>query len=259
MLVDTFIPSCKSSYYSFVQKPLHNTENSILICRKISDFKHKIENSDYFQQSIEILSNETKFPITKIVCFGIGQIRQCNTSRYQLAYILALRSHLKLKSIQFHEPILNHHDGDLLNELHCELDPENVEGKVELDSSQTTLVFLPHCPKQLINNLLWKNWSAKALRRTILIGNSFRSIIQQTPISCVAQDAGFINQIERYTAEFSLRNSFEYKNIFNDISIHFFNTEHCEDNFFDICLEPSYDLSELIERFDSDLKISKNG
>lgn len=197
------------------------------------------------------MSSQSKTAPTKIVCFGIGQIRHCYISRYQLAYILNLRTYLKIDSIEFHEPLLNHHDTDLLNTLNCELFSTNIEGKLDLDSSQTTIVFLPHCPKQLINNLLWKNWSADALRHLILISNSLHSIIQQTPISCTVQDAGFISRIERYTAEFSLRNSFEQKNVFNDIAIHFFDTQNLEENFFDICLEPTYDISELIEATDS--------
>lgn len=112
-------------------------------------------------------------------------------------------------------------------------------------------MFLPHCPKQLINNLLWKNWSADALRYLIVISNSFQSIVEQTPISCIDQDAGFISRVEPYTKEFSLRNSFEQKNVFNDIAIHFFETQDLEENIFEICLEPSYEISELIEATDS--------
>lgn len=219
-------------------------------CRKIADFTHKIEHSNYFKQSVEILTEQSELPITKIVCFGIGRIRHCSTSRYQLAYILALRSYFKIDSIQFHEPLLTHHDADLLSALNCELVSLNCEGKLKFDSAQTTLVFLPHCPKQLINNLLWKNWSANCLKQIVLISNSFQAIVQQTPISCIAQDAGFISRIERYTTEFTLRNSFEHKNVFNDSAIHFFNTDNCEENIFDLCSEPFYDISELIETAD---------
>ncbi|KAG4080286.1 hypothetical protein HA402_010778 [Bradysia odoriphaga] len=219
--------------------------------RKIAEFTQKIENSDYFCQSLELVSNRsTEPPITKIVCFGIGHIRHCNTSRYQLAYILALRRHFQVESIQFHEPLLSGQDEDLLKALNCELVSINIEGKLEINPSETTLVFLPHCPKQLINNLLWKNWSANALRRIVLICNSFQAIVQQTPISCLGQDAGYISRIERHTTEFSLRNSFEHRNVFNDIAIHFFNADNYEDNFFDHQLEPSYDTSELIETID---------
>ncbi len=129
------------------------------------------------------------------MCFGIGRIRHCKTSRYQLAYILAVRAHFKVESIEFHEPLLSHHDEDLLNALNCQLAPINIEGKLEINSAETTLAFLPHCPKQLINNLLWRNWSADALRQIILISNSFQAIVQQTPISCIDRDAGFISRI----------------------------------------------------------------
>lgn len=237
----------------------HLTLKILSIYRKIADFTSTIETSDYFNQSIEIVSTHSKLPITKIVCFGIGRIRHCKTSRYQLGYILALRKHFKVDSIQFHEPLLSHqHDKDLLNALHCELVTVNVEGKLEIDSTETTVAFLPHCPKQLVNNLLWKNWSANALQPIILISNSFHAIVQQTPISCIDQDAGYINRIERYTSEFSLENSFEHKNVFNDIGIHFFNDISCTNQIFDYHLEPSYGISELIESTDQ-LSIRWNG
>lgn len=225
--------------------------NNLSNSRKIADFIQKIEISEFFKQSIELLTDHSTTPsIKQIVCFGIGRIRHCIVSRYQLAYILALRSHLEVATIQFHEPLLTHqHDTELLNALDCELIATNCEGKLNIDS--TTLAFLPHCPKQLINNLLWKNWSADALQHIILIGNSFASIVQQTPVSCIAQDAGFISRIEPYTSEFTLRNSFEHRNVFNDTAIHFFNTERCEANIFDdFRSEPTYDLSELIETTD---------
>jgi len=227
------------------------TFNKTVELRKIADSTSKIKDSDYFQQTIEILTKETKKPPTTIVCFGIGLLRENHISRYQFAYILAVKSYFDIKSIQFHEPLLNDHDKDLLNSLNCDLFSTNIEGKLKLDASETTLVFLPHCPKQLTNNLLWKNWSVNGLRHLILISNSFRSTVEQTASNCIAQDAGFISRIAKYTTEISLRNSFEHKNVFNDIAIHFFDIQNCEEDFFEDCEEPTYGLSELIEAADS--------
>lgn len=33
-----------------------------------------------------------------------------------------------------------------------------------------------HCGKALYNNLLWRNWSAEALSKMVIIGNSFKGI-----------------------------------------------------------------------------------
>ena len=56
----------------------------------------------------------------------------------------------------------------------------NCEGRFEVhddggDSVQ--LFYLPHCPKQLSNNLLWANWSAEKLRKLVVVGNSFERIL----------------------------------------------------------------------------------
>ena len=46
----------------------------------------------------------------------------------------------------------------------------------EADSA-AELFFLPHCPKQLSNNLLWSNWRPDKLRRLVVVGNSFKRIL----------------------------------------------------------------------------------
>lgn len=49
------------------------------------------------------------------------------------------------------------------------------EGKHGIDGS-ATLFYMVHCGKALYNNLLWRNWSAEALSKMVIIGNSFRGI-----------------------------------------------------------------------------------
>ena len=46
----------------------------------------------------------------------------------------------------------------------------NEEGKRTVD--KTTVFFMPHCPMQLYNNVIWANWSLN-LSNVIVVGNSF--------------------------------------------------------------------------------------
>lgn len=34
-----------------------------------------------------------------------------------------------------------------------------------------TLVYMPHCPRSLFDDLLRKNWSVEALKRLVILGN----------------------------------------------------------------------------------------
>ena len=62
----------------------------------------------------------------------------------------------------------------VLGLLGLEVLETNCEGRFEVpDDDPVQLFYLPHCPKQLSNNLLWANWSAEKLQKLVLVGNSF--------------------------------------------------------------------------------------
>ncbi|EFN69759.1 SRR1-like protein [Camponotus floridanus] len=80
---------------------------------------------------------------------------------------------------------------------------------------------MPHCSRQLTNNFLYANWG-EGLSNCILLANSFSGIVD----SCLHRDAlnmaGYILRIRPYVTEIQLENSFEYEEVFNDLSIHIF-------------------------------------
>lgn len=188
----------------------------------------------------------TRVPIEQIICFGIGHISSCSIARHQLAYILAIRKEFNIKSIEFHEPTLTSLEKSILVEFNCKIYPINLEGKRLIDQ-QSTILYLPHCPKQLTNNLLWRNWTATSLQNiALLIGNSFASIIESTPERFLKQDAEYLLKIFPFTTEIKFPNNFRHTDIFNDLSIHLFKvntvdvaiwTDNCEPKYLDSCTE----------------------
>lgn len=155
-----------------------------------------------------------------IICIGIGHFSDCSISRHQLAFILSVKELFGFDSIVFHEPILTCSEVNVLKTLNCSVAAKNVEGKVEIDG--VTLVYAPHCPKQLINNLLWKNWNADTLIHLIYIGNSFSNLVNSTPSRFLSIDAGFIVKLQPHCEEIDLINDFRFTDIFNDTSVHQF-------------------------------------
>lgn len=81
--------------------------------------------------------------------------------------------------MSLYDPVLSPEEKEIIELLDCLVIETNEEGKRKVDCD--TLFFVPHCPKQLVNNLLWKNWG-KSLSQCIIIGNSFRKIFESIQI-----------------------------------------------------------------------------
>lgn len=229
--------------------------------RRIEKIADETRVSAYFLKFFEALSKATShFPDAsrEITCFGIGHFEDCLISRHQLAFILALRSELGVERISFHEPILSRAEIEILRKLDCDVWSKNLEGKVLLDSAKVNIVFSPHCPKQLTNNLLWRNWCPTSLRSLVYIGNSFGNLLNSTPSRYLETDAKFVVRIHPFAEEVPIENSYRFSDIFNDTSIHVFPSERLsslsESFWQDETDEPNY--TEDIELITSDI-ISK--
>lgn len=175
--------------------------------------------------------------IEQIVCYGLGRYSNCVTSRYQLGFLIALKNKYQSK-VFVYDPLFNNTEKEIIPELNCELILENEEGKRKLIPDICTLIFAPHCPKQLTNNFLWANWNCN-IKNCIILGNSFLKVIFNP--TCLIQSAEYILKISPFTTEYSLLNSFRFKDIFNDLSFHIFNIETASEEFWSInSLAPVY-------------------
>ena len=74
------------------------------------------------------------------------------------------------------DPVLSSSEKKILHELKFQTSEENLEGCYLVDNSVSnlTVFYLPHCPKQLLNNILWTNWDR--LDRILILGNSISGI-----------------------------------------------------------------------------------
>ena len=76
------------------------------------------------------------------------------------------------------DPVLSLSEKKILREFKFNTSEENLEGCYLVNSvskSNLTVFYLPHCPKQLLNNILWTNWDR--LDRILILGNSISGII----------------------------------------------------------------------------------
>lgn len=217
-----------------------------LYYRRLEETKNEIHISNYFSETVTSLKKaSTEIDLNKnlqILCFGLGRFSTCSTSRFQLAYILLIKEYFKIKTASFSDPIFSSHELLLLESLNCQVITENLEGKYQIENNNITIFYLPHCPKQLTNNILWKNWGLQ-LQNIILIGNSFDSLISSTPERILKSNAEFLLKINPFVRELHLENNFKYSDIFNDTSIHLFlkdKIENLEIDFWENISEPNY-------------------
>lgn len=235
---------------------------SCVVCRRIAETKIDLQSSEYLKfalQSIDEIKKDLG-KITEIICIGIGHFSECSISRHQLAFILNVQKFLNVNKITFHEPILSKGEINILKALDCEVFEENLEGKIDVkyQHDSLTLIYAPHCPKQLSNNFIWKNWSVEKLTHIVLIANSISNLVCSTPDRFLKIDAAFIARLYPFTNEIVLPNNFKFTDIFNDTSIHTFSEQKLNDQpktfWSEDIAEPKY--SENIELITADL-ISK--
>lgn len=218
--------------------------------RKIHNARTVLDESSFvegvnsvLQEALDSCGDKS---ILEIICYGLGHFTECNISRYQLALLLFLKERFNA-TVYAHDPVFYHSEVNILRELDVLIIDENEEGKRVICSSGTTLLYMPHCPKQLVNNFLWKNWGP-GLKNCIIFGNSFSNITDRRILSD-SNLIAFLSKIQPYIQEFPINTNFKFLDVFNDTSVHVFPENRLSavlPSFWtENCLEPVYPDTDL--------------
>ncbi|XP_075975141.1 SRR1-like protein [Anticarsia gemmatalis] len=254
--------SSKNKPTKIPAKETHFDNQNIIIdvekvIQRIRSSVDDLRLSDYLEGFLKSVSSLLDGrSVVEIVCLGLGHISECNISRYQLALLLCLKEHCNPQKVLTHDPIFYKGECEVLNKLGLEVITENNEGGYVISGKGPTIVYLPHCPKQLTNNFLWSNWGPN-LENCVLICNSFGSLIDNQPSRILSETVPYIYKIFPNTTEHSLDNNFKFTDIFNDTSIHQFskkNLEKVDSDFWKKGSKPSY---ENTEEFITSLMVQK--
>jgi hypothetical protein len=206
-----------------------------------------LEFSEFFVKSVDLLTKDIGInPVEEIICLGIGKISECAIAKHQLAFILIVRDKFKVQSAKFFDPAHSNSDKNVLKSLECEILAENKEGKYQ--ATKRTLFYLPHCAKQITNNLLFVNWNAQSLKNLVLVCNSFKSIVESSPERLLRPNAHYLLEVSSLASESEIDNCFKYTDIFNDFSIHTFPANklvEADSSFWENHSEPVYSSEEL--------------
>lgn len=170
-----------------------------------------------------------------------------------MEFLLCLKARYSNARVHVYDPRFRPEEEQILRNLGLEIIERNEEGKRVLHQDRTTLVFMPHCPRELINNFLYANWEER-LSNCILLTNSFSEVVNDVTSSPEKKLRlkGYICRIQPYVTEIQLDNflayAYEsstsaYKYAFNSTSIHIFSKKDLlkvPANFWNCRKEPQY-------------------
>ncbi|KAL2730727.1 SRR1-like protein [Vespula squamosa] len=193
------------------------------IVRKLFDAVPKLRYSVFKTHILHNISKALKIlnvnKIFEIICYGLGQFSQHNSSKYQLALLLLLKRHYNCQ-VSLYDPAFLAKEIEILKELKLNVIETNEEGKHTI-SNNVTFIYMPHCPRQLINNFLYSNWNEN-LSNCILLTNSFSDIVEKSLKWHLMKFANYVLRIYPYMTEIKLKNDFKYTEVFSTTSIHIF-------------------------------------
>ena len=230
----------------------YNNKQFDLIINNIQTCQMELQDSAFYKELLlaisKILSvnvadsDQITVNFQDFVCYGIGKISECPTSRYQFALLLLLWQHIKSAGRCYvYDPVFGNFDQEIVKHFEVDLIPRNEEAKRRV--SQKTLFFVPHGGKPLYNNILWANWGAN-LKNVVIFGNSFGSYQERIPLHQLELEASYIAKILPLTHEIQMRRWCDDDDIFNDMSLHYFVANQlCEQpsSFWNDCKEPIYE------------------
>nr|XP_006213636.1 SRR1-like protein isoform X1 [Vicugna pacos] len=159
----------------------------------------------------------------KCVCYGLGNFATCVIARNQLAFLLLLleKCQIPRSHCWVYDPLFSQLEIAVLNTLGVTVLSENEEGKRSV-RGEPTVFYMPHCGTALYNNLLWRNWSADALSKMVVIGNSFRGLEERLLTRILQKHYPYIAKVLKGLEELEFPQTSQYMDIFNDTAVHWF-------------------------------------
>ncbi|ORX36437.1 hypothetical protein BD324DRAFT_645995 [Kockovaella imperatae] len=124
----------------------------------------------------------------QILCLGLGKPASDRTAQIQLALLLVLASR-----IAAFDPVWDDLDKRVLTYFQVPQIEENLDGKHVLDDDQSYLLYMPHCPKSLYQNILATNFGPRLTQvGRVLLGNSLTEYVEEIgPKNAATQEDAF--------------------------------------------------------------------
>ncbi|XP_014443098.1 SRR1-like protein, partial [Tupaia chinensis] len=254
LLISDFWSSALETINRCLQKLLEQLKAPVETLSEAFGSLHLAPSPDESNEAPDSVPGETLVTGTchlKCVCYGIGNFATCVIARNQLTFLLLLleKCQIPRSHCWVYDPLFSQAEIAVLNTLGVTVLCENEEGKRSI-CGQPTIFYMPHCGTALYNNLLWSNWSVRALSRTVIIGNSFEGLEERMLTRTLEKNYPYVAKILRGLEELQLPQTSQYMDIFNDTSVHWFPTQKLEQLSRDIWVfreEPDYEDCQDLE------------
>lgn len=203
-----------------------------------------LSSSDYLSEVLRYVKEVSRVKWDNIYCFGLGHFSESVTAKYQFAFLMSFKESLGILASKtfVSDPIFYKDEELIISETYnLNVITENLECYIPCE--EPSIIILPHCPKQLTNNLLFSNWKPCLLENILVISNSMENISGSLRNSHVK----FISAVVDYNIlkEVKLKNNFKFSDIFNDLSIHTFEVpEHIDQDIW-MMPRPVYDEDDV--------------
>ncbi|RHY05897.1 hypothetical protein DYB25_001786 [Aphanomyces astaci] len=205
-------PSTEAASFAYKQKAgpssVSDKHASATLLAKVRRHVESMRRSPFLATLIEAL--ETQLPTTfetpskmQLVCYGLGSFSSSNAA-YQLACAVLVREWMEnhaaidLQHACLFDPIMTQDDKEVASAVDFVVLATNEQGHRRSADSLQTLFFMPHCGKQLYQNVLLSNWTT--LQRVFILGNSF-SAYDDRVVAAAERRTSIFSALVPYTAE----------------------------------------------------------
>jgi hypothetical protein len=136
-----------------------------------------------------------------------SRFSSCPVSRTQLLLLLALKEKFSVDNVSAFDPANSELEKSVLERLGIEVIKSNQEGRHTIgeEEENVCLFYLPHCPKQLTNNLFWANWNPENLSKLVVVSNSVGRLLSALPDRVLEREAGFVKLCADFVSEDQVR------------------------------------------------------
>ena len=156
----------------------------------LQNCRQALRQTQLYQEITSQVVARDAFCPTEILCYGLGNFSRTHptyfsASMWQLALLLQLREDLTSSQqaprtcnpkVYFYDPVSTPHETTFLKQQQIQVLTQDEQGKREM--AACALVFMPHCPAILYENLFQTNPTAfrpDGSSSCLLIGNSIRN------------------------------------------------------------------------------------
>lgn len=118
-----------------------------------------------------------------ILCLGLGSPNASVNARMQLALLLDICDALSIKpsQVSIYDPVFSEEDLEFLKRLEFDLLSEASKPETHVISTFPTILYMPHCDREVYESVLRSNWTPRGLSEVILLANRLMDYVENQP------------------------------------------------------------------------------